>query len=250
MVYREGLLISKNMDIIELLIIILLSIFQSIFGIGLLLIGTPTFLLLGYNFFDVLNILLPFSIPISFLQVMYSKEINSGFNKKILLYCIPPLIFSLFVLVEYENSINFILLTSFTIIFFSIINLSQFKNVIFNNNSNKRINISLILLGLIHGFTNLGGSFLTLICANLDKQKKLMRHNIASGYLILGTIQLLFINIFYKTLVISNLYYLYIPIASFFVAQYFYNKINSQLFSKILNITVLLYGIYIFLNNL
>ena len=237
------------MDIIELLIIILLSIFQSVFGIGLLIIGTPTFLLLGYNFFDVLNILLPFSITISLLQVIYSKEIDSGFNKKILLYCIPSLILALSILVKYENNIDFILLISFTIIFFSILNLSKFKNIIFND-SNERINISLIILGLIHGFTNLGGSFFTLICANINKQKKLMRHNIANGYLILGAVQLLFINIFYKTLIISNLYYLYIPILSFFAAQYFYNKINSHLFSKILNITVLLYGIYIFLNNL
>ena len=237
------------MDITELLIIVLLSIFQSVFGIGLLIIGTPTFLLLGYNFFDVLNILLPFSITISLLQVIYSKEIDSGFNKKILLYCIPSLILALSILVKYENSIDFILLTSFTIIFFSILNLSNFKNIIFND-SNERINISLVALGLIHGFTNLGGSFFTLLCANINKQKKLIRHNIASGYLILGIAQLLFINIFYQTLVISNLYYLYIPIISFFVAQYFYNKINSQLFSKILNITILLYGIYIFLNNL
>ena len=237
------------MDIIELLIIVLLSIFQSVFGIGLLIIGTPTFLLLGYNFFDVLNILLPFSITISLLQVIYSKEIDSGFNKKILLYCIPSLILALSILVKYENSIDFILLISFTIIFFSILNLSKFKNIIFND-SDQRINISLVILGLIHGFTNLGGSFFTLICANINKQKKLIRHNIANGYLILGVAQLLFINIFYKTLIVSNLYYLYIPILSFFVAQYFYNKINSQLFSKILNITILLYGIYIFLNNL
>jgi len=237
------------MDIIELLIIVLLSIFQSVFGIGLLIIGTPTFLLLGYNFFDVLNILLPFSITISLLQVIYSKEIDSGFNKKILLYCIPSLILALSILVKYENSIDFILLISFTIIFFSILNLSKFKNIIFNS-SDQRINVSLVILGLIHGFTNLGGSFFTLICANINKQKKLIRHNIANGYLILGVAQLLFINIFYKTLIVSNLYYLYIPILSFFAAQYFYNKINSQLFSKILNITILLYGIYIFLNNL
>ena len=237
------------MDIIELLIIIFLSIFQSVFGIGLLLIGTPTFLLLGYNFFNVLNILLPFSITISLLQVIYSKEADPRFNMRILLYCIPSLIFALSILTEYQNNIDFILLISFTIIFFSIINLSKFKNIIFND-SNKRINIGLIFLGLIHGFTNLGGSFFTLICANINKNKKLIRHNIASGYLIFGISQLLFINIFYETLVVSNLYYLYIPIISFFIAQYFYNKINSQLFLKILNITMLLYGIYIFLNNL
>ena len=237
------------MDIIELLIIIFLSIFQSVFGIGLLLIGTPTLLLLGYDFFNVLNILLPFSITISLLQVIYSKEADPRFNMRILLYCIPSLIFALSILTKYQNNIDFILLISFTIIFFSIINLSKFKNIIFNN-SNKRINIGLIILGFIHGFTNLGGSFFTLICMNINKQKKLIRHNIASGYLILGIFQLLFINIFYEKLVISNLYYFYICIISFFVAQYFYNKINNQLFLKILNITMLLYGIYIFLNNL
>ncbi len=236
------------MDIIELLIITLLSIFQAVFGIGLLLIGTPTFLLIGYNFFDVLNLLLPFSITISLLQVIYSKDIDSEFNTKILLYCIPPLILALSILVKYENNIDFILLISFTIIFFSIINLSKFKNTIFNNN--KKINLGLIILGLIHGFTNLGGSFFTLICTNINKQKKIIRQNIASGYLIFGTIQLLFINIFYKTLTTSNLYYLYIPIISFLIAQYFYNKINNELFSKILNITILLYGIYILINNL
>ena len=236
------------MDIIELLIITLLSIFQAVFGIGLLLIGTPTFLLIGYNFFDVLNLLLPFSITISLLQVIYSKDISSEFNTKILLYCIPPLILALSILVKYENNIDFILLISFTIIFFSIINLSKFKNTIFNNN--KRINLGLIILGLIHGFTNLGGSFFTLICTNINKQKKIIRQNIASGYLIFGTIQLLFINIFYKTLTASNLYYLYIPIISFLIAQYFYNKINNELFSKILNVTILLYGIYILINNL
>jgi hypothetical protein len=236
------------MDIIELLIITLLSIFQAVFGIGLLLIGTPTFLLIGYNFFDVLNLLLPFSITISLLQVIYSKDIDSEFNTKILLYCIPPLILALSILVKYENNIDFILLISFTIIFFSIINLSKFKNTIFNNN--KKINLGLIILGLIHGFTNLGGSFFTLICTNINKQKKIIRQNIASGYLIFGTIQLLFINIFYKTLTASNLYYLYIPIISFLIAQYFYNKINNELFSKILNITILLYGIYILINNL
>ena len=236
------------MDIIELLIITLLSIFQAVFGIGLLLIGTPTFLLIGYNFFDVLNLLLPFSITISLLQVIYSKDIDSEFNTKILLYCIPPLILALSILVKYENNIDFILLISFTIIFFSIINLSKFKNTIFNNN--KKINLGLIILGLIHGFTNLGGSFFTLICTNINKQKKIIRQNIASGYLIFGTIQLLFINIFYKTLTTSNLYYLYIPIISFLIAQYFYKKINNELFSKILNITILLYGIYILINNL
>lgn len=238
------------MGFVELLIIILLSIFQSVFGIGLLLIGTPTFLLLGYNFFDVLNILIPFSITISLLQIIYSKETNLGFSKKMIIYCIPALILALYILIKNENNINIILLTSLTIVFFSLVNLSKFKDVVFNRDSDRKINISLILLGIIHGFTNLGGSLLTLISANISNNKDLMRYNIASGYLILGIVQLLFINTFYNTLVPSNLYYLYIPIISFFLAQYFYKRINSQMFSRVLNIIVLIYGSYIFINNL
>jgi hypothetical protein len=167
-----------------------------------------------------------------------------------IIYCIPALILALYILIKNENNINIILLTSLTIIFFSLVNLSKFKDIVFKKDSDVKMNISLILLGIIHGFTNLGGSLLTLISANISNKKDLMRYNIASGYLILGVVQLLFINTFYNTLVPSNLYYLYIPIISFFLAQYFYNRINSQIFSRVLNIIVLIYGSYIFMDNL
>ena len=61
------------MLLIEVLFISLFSLIQSIFGVGLLLLGTPTFLLLGYNYFEVLNILLPYSILISVLQIIFNK---------------------------------------------------------------------------------------------------------------------------------------------------------------------------------
>ena len=54
---------------LETLILLVLIIIQSIFGIGLLLFGTPTFLILGYDFFNTLNFLLPISITVSLLTV-------------------------------------------------------------------------------------------------------------------------------------------------------------------------------------
>ena len=39
----------------ENIILLILIIIQSIFGIGLLLFGTPTFLIIGYDFFNTLN---------------------------------------------------------------------------------------------------------------------------------------------------------------------------------------------------
>ena len=58
---------------LENLILLVLIIIQSIFGIGLLLLGTPTFLLLGHDFSSTLNFLLPSSIVISYLQFVSLK---------------------------------------------------------------------------------------------------------------------------------------------------------------------------------
>ena len=66
------------MDIfLENLVLLILIIIQSIFGIGLLLFGTPTFLMLGYDFINTLNFLLPISIVISSLQLISFKTYRS-----------------------------------------------------------------------------------------------------------------------------------------------------------------------------
>ena len=69
------------MNLVEIILIALFCIFQSIFGVGLLLLGTPTFLLIGYDFFEVLNILLPYSIVISYLQIFINNQIKFEFGK-------------------------------------------------------------------------------------------------------------------------------------------------------------------------
>ena len=111
------------MSFFELVIISAFCFFQSLFGIGLLLLGTPTFLLIGYNYFEVLNILLPYSIIISFLQIISYENKNLDFGKKILKLSVPFLILGLISIKYIENSINFIFFISIVLIFFSIANL-------------------------------------------------------------------------------------------------------------------------------
>jgi len=106
---------------IETFIIIFLIFFQSIFGIGLLLFGTPTFLLLGYNFLDVLNILLPISITVSFIQFFFSKVKNIKFKHNFNLYCLPLLIISLYIIINSLDKINLEIYISLIIILFSIL---------------------------------------------------------------------------------------------------------------------------------
>ena len=231
------------MSIVEVILITLFCLFQSVFGVGLLLLGTPTFLLIGYDFFEVLNILLPYSILISFMQIFVSKRQNFKFGKKILIHSIPFLILGL-VIVEYiQDKINFVLVVSIFLIAFSVLNIRNLRN---KKIEIKNINLSLNFLGLFHGLTNLGGSLLTIISTNVQSDKNIIRHNISSGYFIFALFQLLLINIFFNQINFDYLKFIWLPIIIFILSQRFFKKMNDVVYYKSLNIFTLSYGVYIF----
>ena len=71
-----------SISILDFIIIFILSIFQSVFGVGLLLFGTPIFLMLDYDFVSTLVTILPVSILISFFQIMH-KKFKKDSNRRI-----------------------------------------------------------------------------------------------------------------------------------------------------------------------
>ena len=76
-------------SILEFLIIFSLCIFQSIFGVGLLLFGTPAFLMLDYSFISTLMTILPVSITISFFQIINKKNLNKDQMREFNLQSLP-----------------------------------------------------------------------------------------------------------------------------------------------------------------
>ena len=68
------------------IIIAVFSIVQSIFGVGLLLFGTPTLLLLEYSYSETLWLLLPCSVTISLIQVVNDYKLIEA-KKKSCLSC-------------------------------------------------------------------------------------------------------------------------------------------------------------------
>ena len=233
------------MSIFEIVIIIVLSVFQSIFGVGLLIIGTPIFLQLGYDFYSVLNIILPFSIIVSFLQFVTDKSEDSIFKRDFFIISVPSLMTSLVILKYFYNDLDVEKLVAFVMIIFSIVNILVLKQYLKFKINKLLIKLSLVVLGLLHGLTNLGGSLLTLISSNISKEKIEIRSNISFGYLIFGVIQLSFIVFFTDSFVLSNPIYFIIPILAFFVSQKLYQVASSMSFSLTLNTFVLIYGIYI-----
>ncbi len=235
------------MNFIEVFLISLFCILQSIFGVGLLLLGTPTFLLFGYNFFEVLNILLPYSIIISLLQISVYKEKNFKFANKILKNSIPFLILGLVIVENIKDKINFILIASVFLIFFSILNIRNLKG---KRIKIKNISLSLKILGFFHGLTNLGGSLLTLISANVNNDKNIIRFNISNGYLIFALFQLILINILFQQINFDYLKFIWLPVIIFILSQKLFKKMNNNFYNISLNIFTFLYGIYIFTNTI
>ena len=232
-------------------ILTIFSFIQSIFGVGLLLFGTPSLLLIGYEYHEILNILLPASITISFLQVIKSKENINKSKKVFIYYCLPILILFTFIVLINKNLINFKLIISIILIFSSLCALNQnkiknLKHIILKNNK-----IMLITIGFIHGVSNMGGSFLSIFSTITNENKHVSRKNIAYGYLMMGLIQyIILLSIYYHELNFNYFYFFILSILIFYISENIFLKISEKKFSKFISIISLIYGVYIFQNIL
>ena len=237
-------------SIVEIIIIIILSIFQSVLGVGLLLYGTPLFLILGNDFFYSLNILLPVSMTISFLQIRNRKvSFKIDFLQSFNFFTLPVLIFTLIILIINYKNININLMVSLVIIFFSIINILFKQKINFFFKQNFIQKIIFMLIGLIHGLTNLGGSLLALTSTQMNTSKEVTRYCIAYGYLVMGIIQLIGIFLLSDNeFVFSKLYLAIIPILIYKPSQNFFLRFSPVNFSLLLNITTLIFGLYLLIS--
>jgi uncharacterized membrane protein YfcA len=178
-----------------LIIVVITSFIQSIFGVGVLLFGTPLLLLQGYSFIQTVIILLPISLAINLIQISKDfRSIDPDFYKKILLYSVPFVVIFLFVVTRVKINIGIII--------------GLFLLVVAVKNHSQRVNhfiqflvryerVYFIIMGTVHGLTNLGGSLLTAIVHGKEYEKNCSRVTIAVSYATFAVFQIL-------TLVISG----------------------------------------------
>ena len=237
--------------IFEILLILILIAIQSIFGVGLLLFGTPSFLLFGYDFANTINILMPVSITISSLQFFKSKIIDTKFIKEYNLYCLPFLIIFLIIALKFKYFFDFKLLVAILLIFSSLLILNKRRFSSFKKKFFDFKKIILVGIGCVHGLTNMGGSFLAIYSTLVSKNiKEIARYYICYGYLIMGVFQyLLVLFLSFNYLKFDKLFYVLLAIIIYFPLQKIFNKINDNKFSFYINLIALVYGILIVYSN-
>ena len=231
----------------EIFVMVILIAIQSVFGVGLLLFGTPSFLLFGYDFANTINILMPISITISSLQFFKSKVKDDNFLLEYNLFCLPFLTIFLVLALKFKYLFDFKLLVAVLLIVSSILILNKKRFSSFKMSFFKLKKIVLIGIGCVHGLTNMGGSFLAIYSTLVSKNvKEVARYYICYGYLIMGIIQyFLVLFLSFKYLTFDKLYYVLLAVVIYFPIQKVFNRINDNKFSKYINVIALIYGLII-----
>ena len=239
------------MDFYILITILITAIVQSIFGTGVLLFGTPLLLILGYNFQYALIILLPTSILISFFQLKNNlNKIDIQFYKKLFLFSIPPII-----LFFYLTNLNSIRINIFVGIFLVVIAIKE--NILLINKLIKFLikyeSLYLMIMGMIHGITNLGGALLSAIVFSKNLSKDSKRTTIAICYLTFALFQIItlvvafnnnsFLNIF------NFVYWILGPVIFFIVEKYLYFRIDGGKYIKYSNFFLFILGLMLIIKN-
>lgn len=239
------------MPIDILSVVIVTAIVQSIFGVGVLLFGTPLLLLLGHTFADALAVLLPISIAINSLQIIkHYRFIDLGFCKGVLIYSIPLVVLFLFVAVSTPINLGLII--------------GAFLIVVAAKNFNARVEqlliplmryqkTYLVLMGVVHGLTNLGGSLLTAVVHHNNYDKQTTRVTVATCYATFAVFQLatlLFLGNGYPANYQATSYLVQIGTIVFLLTEeILFDEIDNNKYSKIFALFLLASGILLIIKS-
>ncbi len=228
-----------------LLTVIATAIIQSVFGVGVLLFGTPLLLLLGYDFINALSVLLPISIAINSLQILkHYSVIDTDFYKNVLIFTIPLVV--LFLFFVSTTKINIALVIG---VFLVLVALKSYFQVL-EQTLEKMVKYErayLAVMGLIHGLTNLGGSLLTAIVHAKKYEKNATRVNVAICYATFAVFQLatlFLIGSQFELTFANHMAFVQIGVLVFlFTEELLYNAIDNKKYSQFFAVFLLISGI-------
>lgn len=169
-------------------VVIVVTVIQSLFGVGVLLFGTPLLLLIGHDFAGALMILLPISMSVSLLQIgRHRMHIDRDFFRHVLIFTIPLIVVSLALVTSIELD------TALPVgIFLLFVALERYSDRV------QRLLLRLVryqrsymvMMGVVHGLTNLGGSLLSALVHAKNHPRDVARATIAGVYATFAVFQL------------------------------------------------------------
>ncbi|QPK63209.1 sulfite exporter TauE/SafE family protein [Methylomonas sp. LL1] len=228
------------------------AILQTLFGAGVLLFGTPILLLFGYEFVDVLAVLLPISLSINLMQIAkHRAHIDFSFYRNVLLLTLPPIAIFLFLVTHARINIGIVIG-----VFLLLIALKEFSEKIARmiNSVMEYEKPYFVAMGVIHGLSNLGGSLLTALVHHKNYSKNIARATVAASYGTFALVQLLTLWLFSSGQIdISaneNLIYLVIGVLVFGLTdEVLYARIDREKYRLIFSAFLALSGLVLIIKS-
>ncbi|MEF3073431.1 TSUP family transporter [Methylobacter sp. Wu1] len=241
------------MSVEIMLTVAVTSIIQSVFGAGVLLFGTPLLLLFGYEFVDVLIVLLPISVAINLLQILkHHTHIDFAFYRNILMLTLPLIAVFLFLVTHVR--INISLLIGLFLLFIAfkefsatvarlIDRMMAFEKTYF------------LLMGIVHGVSNLGGSLLTALVHHKHYEKDVARVTVAASYGTFAVVQLLTLGFFSRqqidvSLADTGIYMVVGALVFMLSDEMLYSQIDREKYQRIFAVFLALSGAVLVLKSL
>jgi uncharacterized membrane protein YfcA len=173
------------------LVVALVVVVQSLFGVGVLFLGTPFLLILGLPYFEILGVLLPVSLCLSIIQtVMGWRQIQWTTVRWFVWLSLPATALGTLLLKSIVSAAHLPIAIA---LYLGVVSLGFYFQVAPNviHWALKRDRLYVLLTGLIHGTTNLGGPLLsTYVLAKYD-DKQQARATTAVCYGLFVVVQLL-----------------------------------------------------------
>jgi uncharacterized protein len=171
-----------------LLVIVTTAVIQSVFGVGVLLLGTPWLLVLGMGFTEALWLLLPVSLAISTLQFVLGRDaVDRAIVKGIAAWALPSIFLALWITTLFRPPVE--LGVAVIVLGVAAMDSSTWIRARVDRMVKHRRSF-LVFAGLVHGISSLGGSLLTALVYAALQRKETARATIAIGYALFATIQL------------------------------------------------------------
>lgn len=176
------------MSVTIVLIITVTAAIHALFGVGLLLFGTPLLLILGYDYLTILHWLLPIALAINLLQVwVYASRVDWTFVRTCALFSLPGVIACSLVMTHFDLAIGPIV--GVLLILAAVQRLSSSANRALAHLM-RHTTLYCVVMGAVQGLTSLGGSLLSALIHTKAYDKDRARATTAAAYGIFLIVQL------------------------------------------------------------
>lgn len=234
------------------IIILLLSVIHSLFGVGMLIIGIPSLLLLGLSYQESLLYLLPASAALSWIQVNdFSKiSLDGAYRKKFFLICLPLVFLGMLTsfYFDFKNGLQFFIIIMLLVTFFIRSSDRLLKSL--QSLMCSHLNYALAFLGVVHGLSNMGGAILTPLISSLYKEKQKVLAGISYSYAFMATLQLIILFLmnpksFFVEQLIGPLLAVFVY---YIIGKRAFAFTKDQMYQRLLTAIILLSAIILILN--